>query len=259
MSELTDKDNIECHLQSIGMGTLICKAATQTGDHTTNEVSPETCFGCDAGKIYRELGCDAILPHIRIHSFYQGQQISIDQLLCKIKKRFTSYDQCKGCNLRAAETTKDILAQVKGIFTENEFYSSYKEIEKARTSIRDGKFDTAITNSISSVESTMRIIHEKSSIELPNNKVITELYKSTRQILKLDEIDKEKVVAQLINTMAGLISSFGNLRNALSDAHGRGNISNEVQEYIAELALNTSATLSTFFVRRFNEINKKGV
>jgi len=105
----------------------------------------------------------------------------------------------------------------------------------------------------------MRIIHEKSSIEFPNNKVITELYKSTRQILKLDEIDKEKVVSQLINTMAGLVSSFGNLRNALSDAHGRGNISNDVQEYIAELALNTSATLSTFFVRRFNEINKKVV
>lgn len=119
------------------------------------------------------------------------------------------------------------------------------EIEKARESIRDGKYDTAITNSISSAESTMRIIHEKTNNVLPNNKTVTDLFKSTRQILKLDEVDKEKVLLQLTNNIHGLVSTFGSLRNSLSDAHGRGNLSGVAQEYFAELAVNISSTLST--------------
>ena len=39
MIEPKDTDNIDCHLQQIGMGTLTCSAARQTGDKTTNEVA----------------------------------------------------------------------------------------------------------------------------------------------------------------------------------------------------------------------------
>jgi len=39
-NEPQDDENIDCHLQQVGMGTLICRAARQTGDNTTNEVSP---------------------------------------------------------------------------------------------------------------------------------------------------------------------------------------------------------------------------
>ena len=57
--------------------------------------------------------------------------------------------------------------------------------------------------------------------------------------------------------MTGLISSFGSLRNALSDAHGKGIEIIQIKEYLAELALNTSATLSTFLIRRFNELKNE--
>lgn len=256
MINLKDTDNINCHLQNIGMGTLICKAAKQDGNSNTNEVNPEDCYSCVAGKIYRELGCDAILPQMRIMRHSGGNRILIQQLLCKTKKRYTDYKHCESCNLRAAETTKAILSTVTSLFSSNEFYSSYKDIEKARVSIRDGNFDTAITNSISSAESTMRIIHDKLNKSLPKSCTITELFKSTREILKLDDIDKEEVVLKLINVLNGLVTSFASLRNALSDAHGRGDSSLNVQEYIAELSLNISCTLSTFLVRRFIEIIK---
>jgi len=252
--ELKDTDNIECHLQQIGMGSLICKAAKQTGDHSTNEISPENCFSCEAGKIFRELGCDAVLPKLYIIKHMGGQSLNVESLFCKIRRRYTSFEYCEKCNLRSAETTKEILKTAKGIFTNCEFYSAYKEIEKARVSIRDSKFDTAITNSISSLESTMKIIHEKMNEQLPKKSTVTDLYKSTRKILKFDEIDENKVTSQLLNTMSGLVSSFGSLRNALSDAHGKSNKAIQAQEYLAELALNTSSTLSTFFVRRFNEL-----
>ena len=67
--EPEENDSIDCHLQQVGMGSLICRAARQTGDKTTNEVSPTICFNCDAGKVYRNVGCDAILPKIRIYPY----------------------------------------------------------------------------------------------------------------------------------------------------------------------------------------------
>lgn len=39
LKEPKENDNVECHLQQVGMGTLICRAARQTGDKTTNEVN----------------------------------------------------------------------------------------------------------------------------------------------------------------------------------------------------------------------------
>ncbi len=34
--EPEENDNLDCHLQQVGMGSLICRAARQTGDKTTN-------------------------------------------------------------------------------------------------------------------------------------------------------------------------------------------------------------------------------
>ncbi len=89
MKEPSEKDDISCHLQDIGMGTLVCRAAKQTGEHTTNEVNEIICFNCPVGKIYREVGCDAITPNIRI---YHGNNFHINNLFCKIRKRNTTID-----------------------------------------------------------------------------------------------------------------------------------------------------------------------
>ncbi len=252
-----EQDNIDCHLQQVGMGTLLCRAARQTGDKTTNEVNPTICFNCLAGKVYREVGCDAVLPKIRIYPYIGGQSFDVEQLFCKIRKRETTLDYCRTCGLVTAETTRQIVSTVRGLFEAQGFYSAYKDIEKAREAIRDGIFDNAITRSISCLESVMRICHEKLNQELPSSKQVSDLWKSTRNILKFDKIDDSESIKILLNTLSGVVTHLGGLRNKLGDAHGRGVYPPDISESMAELAINTSSTIATAIIRRFNQIADK--
>jgi len=249
-----EDDDISCHLQQIGMGTLLCRAARQTGDRTTNETNPIICFNCDAGKIFREVGCDAVTPKIRIYPFMGGQTFQIESLFCKIRKRETTLDYCKTCSLVTAETTRNLVSSARGLFQAHGFYSSYKDIEKARESFRDGNFENVITRSISCVESVIKIIHEKLEAPLPAKKQLTDLWKSSRKLLKFDELDSTGSTEKLINSLQGMVSHFAGLRNSLSDAHGRGNLSQQASEIIAELAINISSSLTTILIRQFNKI-----
>src|SRR4030065_2896886 len=97
LKEPNENDNIDCHLQQIGMGTLICQAVKQTGDYTTNEVNPTICFNCTTGKIFREIGCEAVLPKIQIRLYGGGAHPIISDLFCKIRKRETTLDFCRTC------------------------------------------------------------------------------------------------------------------------------------------------------------------
>ena len=117
-----DQDSIECHLQQLGMGSLICRAARQVGDSTTNEVNPNICFNCPAGKIYREIGCDAVTPKIRIYGYIGGVQPNIEALFCTIRRRETNLDYCRSCGLATAETTRQIVSTARGLFVEQEFF-----------------------------------------------------------------------------------------------------------------------------------------
>lgn len=256
--EPKENDSIDCHLQQVGMGSLICRAARQTGDKTTNEVSPTICFNCDAGKVYRDVGCDAILPKIRISPYMGGSSFQVESLLCKIRKRETTLDYCQTCNLVNAETTRHIVSTARGLFQAGSFYSAYTDIEKARESIRDGNFENAITRSISCLESTMRICHEHLNKSLPDRKQVSDLWKSTRTVLRFDEVDQSDATQNLMNGLAGVITQLGGLRNTLGDAHGKGIFPPAVSESIAELAINTASTLSTMIIRRFNQIRDKG-
>jgi hypothetical protein len=254
LKEPKENENIDCHLQQVGMGTLICLAARQTGDKTTNEVNPTICFNCPAGKIFREVGCDAVLPEIRIYPRMIGASFNLETLFCKIRKRETTIDFCRTCGLVTAETTRQIVSIARGLFEAQGFYSAYKDIEKARELIRDGNFENAVTRSIACLESTMRICHEKLEKPLPNKKQITDLWKSTRTILHFDELDPSGATLPLMNALSGVVTHLGGLRNTLGDAHGKGIFPPDVSENIAELAINTASTLSTAVIRRFNQI-----
>jgi len=252
-----ENDDINCHLQQIGMGTLICRAARQTGEKTTNETNPTICFNCDAGKIFREVGCDAVTPKIYIWPYVGGQTFRIESLFCKIRKRATTLDYCQTCSLVTAETTRTLVTNARGLFQSHGFYSAYKDIEKAREAFRDGNFENTITRSLSCVESVIKIIHEKLSKPLPTKQQLTDLWKSARKLLKFDELDSTGSTERLINSMQGIVSHFAGLRNSLSDAHGRGNLSQQASEIIAELAINISSTLATILIRQFNKLYKE--
>jgi hypothetical protein len=253
--EPREEDNINCHLQLIGMGTLICRAAKLSGNHATNEVNPTVCFNCSAGKIYRDIGCDAVTPKILIMPHIGGVNFRVESLFCKVRKRETTLDFCKTCGLVTAETTRQIVSTARGLFEAQGFYSAYKDLEKARESVRDGDFEGAITSSVSCLESTMSICHNKMNAGLPEKKQVTELWKSTRTVLKFDDLDSTGLTLTLVNAISGLITQLAGLRNSLGDAHGKGTLSPEVSECIAELAINTSSTLSTIIIRRFNQVS----
>lgn len=255
--EPNEQESFGCHLQQLGMGTLICRAARQVGDKTTNEVNPTICFNCPAGKIYREIGCDAVTPKIRIYGYIGGVQPNIEALFCNPRRRETNIDYCRSCGLATAETTREIVSTARGLFVEHEFFSAYKDIERARESFRDGNFDNAVTRSIACLESVMRICHEKLNQPLPTAKQVTDLWKSTRKILNFEELDSSGSTSTLLNTLYGVVSSLGGLRNELGDAHGKGVISPELSGNIAELAINTASTLSTVIVRRYNQLKEK--
>jgi len=123
--EPSEKDSIDCHLQQIGMGTLLCRAARQTGDKTTNEVNPTICFNCSAGKIFREIGCDAILPKIKIYPYIGEVSVEVENLFCKIRKRDTNLEYCQTCDLVTAETTRQIITTTRGLFQAQGFYTAY--------------------------------------------------------------------------------------------------------------------------------------
>lgn len=254
MSSLTEEDSIACHLQQIGMGSLICKAAIQRGEYATNEVTPEICFECKAGIIYRKIGCDSVLPKIYINNYIGGSMISIENLFCKLRKRNTTIEYCETCTLKVAHTTKAIILNIRDIFEKEEFYSAFNDLEKAKVAIRDGNNELAITYSITMLESTMRIIHEKIDCSLPTKAVLTDLYKSIRVILKLSEVDTEEAVATLTNSIGGMITCLGHARNSLSVSHGKGVTPPQVNGYTAELILNSCSTLATFLIRRYKEI-----
>jgi len=255
--EPKENDSIDCHLQQVGMGTLICRAARQTGDKTTNEVNPTICFNCPAGKIFREIGCDAVLPKIRIYPYLGGSSMDVEALFCKIRKREITLEFCRTCGLVTAETTRQIVSTTRGIFEAQGFYSAYKDLEKARESIRDGNFENAVTRSIACLESVMHICHEKLGESLPSKIQVTDLWKSTRTILHFDKLDPSGATLILMNALSGVVAHLGGLRNTLGDAHGKGTFSPDVSENIAELAINTASTLSTAIIRRFNQIQEK--
>jgi len=250
----TETDDVSCHLQQIGMGSLICKAAKHSGDRSTNEVDAALCFNCDAGRVYREVGCDAALPKLRIIPHMGGAHLMLESLLCRIRKRVTTLDYCRTCTLASAETTKEITAVARGLFVGQGFHTAYKDLEKARERIRDGNPDGAITSSIACLESALRECHVRLGLPLPDGRQVTDLWKSARAALRLEELDPTGRSGPLLNTLSGLVAQLGGMRNALGDAHGRDSQSPAASEIVAEIALNTAATLATAVVRRVTQL-----
>lgn len=252
LSEPKDEENIDCHQQQVGVGSLICRGAQQTGrENSTNKVTPAICYSCLVGKIYREVGCDAPSCTISIRYYSNLPHATLSDIFCKIRRRYTTLEYCRSCTLVTSEGTRQIVTIARGIFQNTKFYAAYQDLEKARLAIRDGEFERSITHSIACLESTCRMIHEELGEKLPSDKSVSDLWKSTRKILELDQLNSENVITPLLNSLTGVVSQMGAIRNALSDAHGKGKFSPQTSESFAELSINAASTIATFAIRQF--------
>jgi hypothetical protein len=255
-SEKMDPTSFDCPFQRIGMGKLICAGAITTMSDSTDEVTPKICKWCEAGRIFREVGCDAFTPEILLSESHDGISLVQCKMLCKIRRDHTHLSDCVKCDLVTSETTKNIISITCGLFKANNFESALNDLEKAKMSLRDGDYPDVITSSISSVESVMRSCLESLGEELPTNKGITGLWKALKKPLALDTIDPSGSTETLLGNLSGAISHLGGLRNNLGDAHGKGIIVPDVPYSLAELSINAASTLSTMIIRRYLQVKK---
>jgi hypothetical protein len=253
---LPDNINIDCMYQT-QRETLICNLALSRA-HTTQEVNPETCLECPIGKIYRELGCEYISGKLRIISLLNGsQKITPPKLWCKLRKRETDYNFCLTCPYIGTQFTKPIIKETTDFFKVLGFENSKKYLEKAQEKLHEGDRESAITNSISALESTFKSVLDLLKKKYPAKEGITSLWKSVKECLQLKNEIASPNLMQLIGSLSGAMSALGNLRNTLSDAHGKGLLSPAIYDSYAELALNLSASVSLFVMRRYKELNLK--
>lgn len=258
MQQIPEDANIDCHLQRVVMGGLECLAAQNSKSSSNNKVSPEVCYKCEVGKIHREIACNN--PTARIFFYeYSGNYVhsKLENIFCPLKKRNTTLDLCKKCELVLAPETKIKFQTALNLFQDEKFFSAFKDFEKAKNCLRDGKYESVIGHSSATLESVMKICHEKMGEELPNEKGIHSLWKSTRKLLQIDDLDSKKSTAQLVNSLTGLFMHYGSYRNELSDDHGRGLYTDEVNHLMAELALNTTSTLSIFIIKSYHLVERK--
>jgi hypothetical protein len=259
---IPDDADISCHLQEISRGIIRCLVPNESRVGNTDRVTAENCYKCEVGKIYREVGCDQLTPDIVITQQTVDQpvgylaRVTVTGINCGRRLRQTTLDQCRVCSLVPAETTKELVTATLGLFQAQGFTSAYSDLLEARNDTRDGDYDDAIGKAISGLESTMICVHEKVAADLPSVTTLTNLWKSTKVLLRFDEITTGASgnVVPLVGSLSGLIGHLGAMRNALSDSHGKGLVPAEVSEAIAELAINAAATMSTVIVRRYKQL-----
>lgn len=259
--QIPEGANIDCPFQRTGMGTLKCRAADLGGSSSTDEVYEETCYECLPGKIYREVGCDQFTPKVVI---YESRSLGIarpylsfrvENIFCKKRMRSTTYEYCKSCSLVNAPTTQRIFKEAVEFFEASGFNNSKEFIEEARKKLTGDNldFDGSITASVSSLESTLKTILDKKGTGYPKKEQLTGLWNVAKKEIHLGEEVASTHLRQVIGSLSGSISGLAGLRNDFSDAHGKGLVSPELYESYAELALNLSASVSTFLIRRFKE------
>lgn len=252
---LPDDVNIDCLYQKQGKGTLICSIAEISGQHT-NEVGPEVCYECPVGKIYRELGCDKISAKLSILKMLKGNKLLVDNLWCNLRKRKTDYEYCLTCPYMGTQFTKPIMKETKDLFDKLGFEKAKKNLIKAQEKLSEGDPENTITNSISALESTFKTILDFLNITYPSKEKVTSLWQAVKCNLHLGDEIASKHIKQVIGSLTGAISGLGGLRNDLSDAHGDGLISPEVYDSYAELAVNISASICLFVIRRYLELQE---
>ena len=255
--------NIDCLYQRTSTGYLKCRAADlSVGKDATDEVTEDICHKCDAGKIYREIGCKEFWPKTRIFGLRSIGGVphfhfTIERIFCNRRKRETNYEYCKTCALVTSPQTERVYKEALTLFDSSGFDSTKSILENARKElIANGNPEGCITSSVSSLESTLKLILDKLGKPYPKKEQLTQLWSSVKAELKLGDEISTPLIQQVMGSLTGGVSGLAGIRNALSDAHGKGEISPDVFESYAELSMNLSASISTFLIRRFKEIKK---
>ena len=113
----------------------------------------------------------------------------------------------------------------------------------------------AITLSRSLVESVCKHILDLEHISYGKNADLSELYKSTSELLKMSasQYETNLIFKKILGGCSGIVNGLGQLRNNVGDAHGQGVINIQPKPRHAELAVNLAGSMSHFLLSSYEE------
>jgi hypothetical protein len=130
-----------------------------------------------------------------------------------------------------------------------------EQINKCDDKINAGDYDGAITNARSLVESVCKYILDEKRTEYSEDEKLPSLYKKVSRALNMDPSEyDEKPFKEALSGCISIISGISNIRNILSDAHGRSRKSKyKASGRHAVLATSMSKAISDYLFSSFKE------
>jgi hypothetical protein len=123
-----------------------------------------------------------------------------------------------------------------------------EQILKCEKKINDKDYDGAITNSRTLIESVCLFILDESKIEYKYDGNLIKLYRKVYETIDMDPaLYNENCFKKILSGIISIVDGLSNLRNVMSDAHGR-----TIKKYYkpderhALLAVNISKVISDF-------------
>lgn len=109
--------------------------------------------------------------------------------------------------------------------------------------------DGAITATRTTLESTCKHICDERSIEYEDSWDLSKLYKAAASSLEISpDQHTEQIIKQILSGAATVVAGLAGMRNALSDAHGRGKRSVGPAPRHAKLAVNAGFAIAGFLI-----------
>jgi hypothetical protein len=188
---------------------------------------------------------------------FGGISSTAPDLWCQLRKRETSYEICQNCGcVESTHASQTVTASIDILDTAG-FSNAKRALVDARTQLQQMDFDGCIRNSAVAIESTCKSILDQRNKPYPAKEQLTDLWKAVKDEIGIGSQMEDNLMIQVVGSITGTIQNLSGVRNELSDAHGKGIFSPELYRSHAELALNLSATLVTYLVRRKMEMEQK--
>ena len=109
--------------------------------------------------------------------------------------------------------------------------------------------DGAITATRTTLESVCKHICDERAVSYDSGWDLTKLYKAAANSMEISpDQHTEKIIKQILSGAATVVGGLAGMRNALSDAHGRGKASISPAPRHAKLAVNTGFAIAGFLI-----------
>ena len=119
--------------------------------------------------------------------------------------------------------------------------------QEAMENIVNGHFDHALLLARTLLEEVFIHIIEKQNEKVEKKGQIMDLYNHVKTIYNMHNDSKlDKRINGLLSGLNNIISSIGEMRNDVSDAHGQGSQRKSIKDYHARLYVNSAMTIADF-------------